>query len=166
MPESNPTKTCTKCQESTPLEEFYRDKRAVDGRYPACKSCHNSVVMRYYRTPEGKQTTKKAKQHQRDIGRAKYWVDKCRKSDKGHQWYRTYRLQNIEKVKARMAVGNAIRAGKLPWPKDCSCDQCGKPAEQYHHHLGYKPEHWLIVVPFCRLCHRLHHQIAYSDRIA
>lgn len=33
-------KTCTKCGDSKPLTEFYKDKRGKDGRYAACRACH------------------------------------------------------------------------------------------------------------------------------
>ena len=36
-------KTCTKCGEAKPLEEFYADKRATDGRISRCKPCHNEA---------------------------------------------------------------------------------------------------------------------------
>ena len=33
------SKTCTTCERSLPLSDFYRDKRRADGRYSECKSC-------------------------------------------------------------------------------------------------------------------------------
>lgn len=33
------TKTCSRCQEEKPLEEFPRRARSSDGRAPACSSC-------------------------------------------------------------------------------------------------------------------------------
>lgn len=35
-------KTCSKCQESKPLDEYYKDNRQQDGKYSACKACHNT----------------------------------------------------------------------------------------------------------------------------
>lgn len=34
-----PSKTCTKCEKSKLLLEFYHDPRASDGRWSCCKSC-------------------------------------------------------------------------------------------------------------------------------
>jgi hypothetical protein len=33
--------------------------------------------------------------------------------------------------------------------------RCGKPAQHYHHHLGYEKKHRLHVIPLCTECHYL-----------
>jgi len=33
------SKTCTTCERSLPLSDFYRDARRADGRYSECKDC-------------------------------------------------------------------------------------------------------------------------------
>lgn len=40
-------KACTKCGEVKPLDEFYKDKRRVDGRRPHCKKCVAEYRRRY-----------------------------------------------------------------------------------------------------------------------
>ena len=59
--------------------------------------------------------------------------------------------------KARQAVSNLIRAGKLPRADDVPCADCGHiGASQKHdwdHHLGYQPEHYTDVESVCRICH-------------
>jgi hypothetical protein len=44
------TKTCTKCGETKPLTEFWRDRRKSDGRTPACRACmkasHSAWIAR------------------------------------------------------------------------------------------------------------------------
>jgi len=35
-------KTCTKCGEAKPVEAFYREKRAADGRRSDCGACNNA----------------------------------------------------------------------------------------------------------------------------
>ena len=42
---SSPSKTCTKCKVDTPLSEFYRSKRAPDGRQWQCKPCCKQASM-------------------------------------------------------------------------------------------------------------------------
>jgi 5-methylcytosine-specific restriction endonuclease McrA len=41
-------KTCTKCQQTKPLEEFYAERRNKDGRIPRCKSCVRAQSMAYH----------------------------------------------------------------------------------------------------------------------
>ena len=53
------------------------------------------------------------------------------------------------------AVGAAVWTyGSLPQASSCQCVECGRAAHDYHHHLGYEPEHWLDVIPLCRVCHQ------------
>jgi hypothetical protein len=40
-------KTCTRCHLEKPLEAFYRDKRASDGRYAMCKPCADRNTERW-----------------------------------------------------------------------------------------------------------------------
>lgn len=55
-------KTCNRCGEMLPLDEFYKEKRAPDGHYARCKTCHIAQVngkltpsrpKRTYRSPIG-----------------------------------------------------------------------------------------------------------------
>lgn len=39
-------KTCTKCRETKPISDFYRDRNRKDGRQPWCKPCANAGVRR------------------------------------------------------------------------------------------------------------------------
>ena len=36
---TTPSKTCSKCGQTKPTTEFYRNKKAVDGLLPTCKAC-------------------------------------------------------------------------------------------------------------------------------
>ena len=174
MPESNPTKTCTKCQESKPLEEFYRDKRAVDGRQFRCKACQKEDGRAFLNTPAGResnrrsvkkyQTTEKftvAHKRYRDANREvlhdrhREW----RNTEGGKEHLSKYRKDHPEEVAARHAVHRAVIKGVIPHISTQACKECGKPAEHWHH-KSYLPEHWLSVDPFCSCCHQLHHQIA------
>jgi len=55
--------------------------------------------------------------------------------------------------RAYAAVREAVKLGQLPPIKSCTCCECGKPATDYHHYLGYEKEHWLAVEPLCKSCH-------------
>lgn len=59
-----------------------------------------------------------------------------------------------ERMKARSAVNNAVKLGKLPCPNTMQCYYGNHPATQYHHYKGYKPKFWLKVIPVCVKCHQ------------
>lgn len=84
-------------------------------------------------------------------------------------WYKEWRKANPEKMRtyarndaiknpagyfARLAVRLAVLSGELPPVKTLQCVNCEEPAVDYHHHRGYAQEHWLDVIPVCRLCHK------------
>jgi len=58
---------------------------------------------------------------------------------------------------ASNALRKAIRQGRITKPSALPCHDCGKPARQYHHHLGYAHSHWLDVVAVCVSCHHRRH---------
>lgn len=141
-----PTKRCSKCRIEYPAssEHFYHHKRSKDGFYPQCKSCKDS----YRQTPKGREVTKRK-------------VNKWRKTEKGTAFVREKlrrRKDDIDplKLSARQSVNYAVHTGKLQPIKSCTCQICGKQAEEYHH-WSYEPEHWLDVIPLCQPCHtKLH----------
>jgi len=67
-----------------------------------------------------------------------------------------YRYNNPEKYRAHIAVGNAVRSGRLKKPD--GCEQCGGPPPVHGHHDDYaKP---LDVRWLCVACHSLEHRKA------
>ena len=40
-------KTCSKCKETKPLDQFYHCKEAKDGRHSYCKPCNNTVTKEW-----------------------------------------------------------------------------------------------------------------------
>lgn len=156
-------KACTKCQAVKPLEDFYKAKQNRDGRKSWCKVCEIDYSRQYQKTPKGKEVAKKFGQSEKGKKRMRQY-DKSPKgrekhsryntSDKGHAYYKKARENNPAKIKARDAVNNAIKRGILPSAKTLSCKICGRPAEEYHHCMGYAPKHHLAVEPYCIACHR------------
>lgn len=59
------------------------------------------------------------------------------------------------KVKARCAVNHAVRMGRLARPRTLPCIDCGNPAREYDHHLGYDLVNHLNVQPVCAKCHKI-----------
>ena len=67
-----------------------------------------------------------------------------------------WRAAHPDRARARDAVNNAVRSGRLVRPDTCS--GCGKPGRvEGHHHLGYDAAHLLDVVWMCHACHWMAH---------
>lgn len=54
---------------------------------------------------------------------------------------------------ARSTVHYAVKVGRLPRANTVPCVDCGGPAEEYDHYLGYEAEQWLAVQAVCHACH-------------
>lgn len=146
------SKRCSKCKEIKQLSEFGKCKRAKIGRQSYCKKCQ-TLWTRDYRK------CKKCQTYQRN-----YWQSiqgktirkKYRQTKKGKRTEclssAMYRIRYPKKTAAVSAVGNAIKASKLPHPKTLKCVKCHKNAQEYHH-PNYTPKHQLDVIPICRICH-------------
>lgn len=117
-------KRCSVCHQEKPLDEFYNHVRSRDGKTSACKECSREAARRYRASPRGKATR------------------------------RLRRIKDKQKIQARDAVSNAIKRGEMPRAQDCACAECGGTAVAYHHHRGYRTEHFLDVVPLCADCHQ------------
>jgi hypothetical protein len=160
---SKQVKVCTKCKTEKPLTDFYKAKQNRDGRKSWCKTCEIEYSRQYQKTPKGKEVAKRYAQSEKGKKRMRKF-DKSPKGRKKHSRYnrsgkgRAYdklsKKRHSLKTKARYAVNNAVKAGKLPAVKTLTCKSCGSPAEEYHHFNGYTPENWLDVEPMCIQCHR------------
>ena len=80
------SKTCAKCGETKPLDDFYRDKTGAGGRRPDCKECVREYSRRYYE--ENRDKVRERKCRYREENR-----DKVRESE------RRYREENRDKVR-------------------------------------------------------------------
>lgn len=85
-------KTCTKCGETKPLEDFGRDKRSRDGRTARCKECINAYTRAWHhRDIEQNRAKKRAYLKSRgEVGRAA-----------GRESARRWRAANPEKARAK-----------------------------------------------------------------
>lgn len=66
---------------------------------------------------------------------------------------RIHQLRNPERHAARTAITMAVKGGLLPRASELRCVDCGSPAEEYDHHLGYAPAYIFAVMPRCVSCH-------------
>lgn len=140
-------RTCTQCGEAKALAEFYRNSQMRDGYLRKCKSCvkanslsHRATNADYYREYD----RKRARDPQRVKARQEYAAQHTS---------RPRPEPDPVKRAARVALGNAVRDGKLTKPTNC--DVCGQPGKIHGHHDDYsKP---LEVVWCCPPCHGLIH---------
>lgn len=167
-------KRCGMCKQWLHISEFGLNRRTFDGRSYRCKRCHAAQARdhkqtrraegreRTYETPTDApkrcnacQQVKEAaafglNRHAAD-GR-NYTCRECRRAQRGTKYHR-YRPADLDRQRARGAVSDAVRRGKMPAASTLPCAQCGGPASHYHHHNGYDKGHRLDVVPLCPACH-------------
>ena len=89
-------KTCNKCKEEKPFEEFVKDSQKKDGRDSWCKDCRKQYRVRHYKENKDKINL-----------RNKEWVIQNRDKVKIHkqnwklknkEYDKEYRLNNKEKI--------------------------------------------------------------------
>ena len=147
------SKVCFKCGVLKPLTEFYKHKAMADGHVNKCKECNKKDVKQnrkdkseYYKeydknrdqTPE-----RKALKEAYAKGKGK---------DKASEAKKRYIEKNPKKRSAHIAVGNALRDGKLVKQP---CQVCGS-VNVHAHHCDYdKP---FDVLWLCPLHHEAWHQ--------
>ncbi len=160
------TYTCKLCSATSDKVEFYK------GVTSRCKECHKQKVRenrannperhraydakrfqddpkvkarhkRYQATTAGQESMRKAREK---------WAEN--NGDVIKAAHQKWLLENPEKRAAHIAVGNAVRDGKLFKPD--SCDDCEMPGRLDGHHEDYsKP---LDVDWLCRKCHLARHK--------
>ena len=66
-----------------------------------------------------------------------------------------------DKLQARARINADVRMGLRPDPNNLHCAACGHKGydrrHEYHHHLGYAPEHHYDVLSLCSSCHHEEH---------
>ena len=147
------TKRCSKCKQIKPVNEFYRNKSMAGGYANQCISCFKETHKKYRDSDKGKErdlryrsTEKWQEIHQ--AANRKYKQTEASKTS-----YASYYQRNKHKNRARGRIFDAVRSGRIKPATDFPCVHCGKPALEYHHHLGYDDAHSFDVIPLCKTCH-------------
>lgn len=151
-------KECFRCQEVKALSEYYRHPHMGDGHLNKCKSCTKAdsrkhreekllVILEYNRQRGQLQHRKEAvkrrapkynRQRDNEIMREKY----------------------PDQRRARTALSNAVRDGKIEKPT--ACQNCGTKGRLHGHHHDYsKP---LDVQWLCVDCHGAIHRAENEAR--
>lgn len=148
------SKRCFVCGVTKVLESFYRHPQMSDGHLNKCKLCTRRDV-RENRTAKFEHYSayerSRAARPDRVEARRRYARTAAGKAahTRACKWQR---VVNADKYKARTAVGNALRAGKL---KRLPCQVCGTAPSQAHHRDYSKP---LEVLWLCRSHHAEAHR--------
>lgn len=131
------SKTCFKCMAEKSLSDFYRHPMMADGRLGKCKECAKSDVKK------------------NRLGKLDYYrkYDRMRGNRQTPEYRASYQAEFPKKTKARTAVGNAVRDGKLQKPK--TCEECGLVGCIHGHHDDYDLP--LDVRWLCAACHAKWH---------
>lgn len=146
-------KTCFKCKVEKAITEFYVHPAMGDGRLNKCKECTRKDVAENYRANFGHY--QQYEKQRRDLphrvqGRRAYAQSSDGKASHAKSLKRQREL-HPEKYRARVAVGNAIRDGKLVRRP---CEKCGAEKSEAHHDDYRKP---LEVRWLCKRHHVEHH---------
>lgn len=151
-------KECRKCGESKPLEDFYRDRSKKDGRGSYCKECGRSYARDWRRKNPERTAENWKRWHEQNPERMAEWRKQWNQENREllSKIWRDRSERDREKVKARSAVQDAVRTGKILKPDACEgCAEPIAPSELQGHHPNYDEP--LRVVWLCPRCHRAVH---------
>jgi len=132
------TKKCFKCRKVKEIDNFYKHPQMGDGYLGKCKLCTRKDVKRRYYDPEAREKIIKYEQER---------FKKPERKEKVKEYAETMRKNNPGKYKARYAVSNAIRNGKMFKEP---CEVCSETKVEAHHHDYRSP---LKVMWLCRKHH-------------
>jgi hypothetical protein len=130
-------KVCIKCGVPKPLAEFYSHPRMADKRFNKCKECAKVDAKQNY-------ADQRPKFHRYEQERNRTASRRAQRRRAG----KLHRERNPDKAKARDALKNAVRDGRVVRQP---CVHCGSNKAQGHHTDYSKP---LEVVWACFKCHR------------
>jgi hypothetical protein len=130
-------KHCFKCDTDKPRSDFYTHPQMADGLLGKCKECTKRDTRIHYEVSGGR---KEYEQTRSQTSQRKEYLS---------QASRKHRERNPERYKARTAVSNALRDGRLIKEPCFYCN--GTERVQAHHHDYSKP---LDVKWVCFKCHR------------
>jgi hypothetical protein len=137
------TKRCFKCAEEKPLDEFYAHPEMGDGHLNKCKDCAKKDARQHrIKNPE------KVREYDRSRAQQPHRIA-LRRREYEREWD-----NHPDRMKARNALGNAVRDGKV---QKLPCAFCGaEDGLEAHHHDYTKP---LDVTWLCKPCHRRFHAL-------
>ena len=136
-------KTCFKCKEEKPLDDFYKHPRMKDGHLNKCIDCTKDDVMKHR-----EENIDKVREYDRGRGKLPHRLKLSTDVTKRR------REESPLMYRAHTAVKSAIRNGTLVKPDICPvCNKAGK--IEGHHEDYTKP---LDIDWMCTVCHNQRHK--------
>lgn len=134
-------KTCTKCLEEKPLDEFHNDKSRRDGKRDRCKTCARISTSKYYSENKEKvienaaKWQKDNKERYREISSKSYYKNIKERRVKGSHYSALWAKNNPDKCRDKTALraarkleldtGNVAEWSDLLDFYGDSCMKCG-----------------------------------------
>ena len=145
-------KTCWKCQQSKPVDSFYRNASKRDGRSDECKACDKArqQAKPLALTREGARLRQRRHREDPNVREREREYQQGWRSINSEQAKNYQRSVSQTVVCARAAVNNAVRDGRLQ--RAPACWNCGGTPVQAHH-SSYAADMWLAVTWLCSQCH-------------
>ena len=133
------TKTCFKCNQTKPIDDFYEHPGMADGHLGKCKECAKKDVLGHR-----KANLKRIRAYDRERSKLPHRIAMNIARTK------VFRKMNPLAYAAHSIVNYAVRSGKLKKPRKCS--ECPQTKMIHGHHEDYyKP---LDVIWLCQVCHK------------
>lgn len=151
-------KKCRKCDDTKPLDDFHKSPHYKDGKRPYCKECIRAENRKWKANNPERNAQHRRKWYEANKEKAKADFDRWRRENPERFAEKLKRSQekHPDRVKARKALNNAVRDGKIEKPDRCA--ECGGLTQSRrlhgHHHNYGKP---LEVEWICSDCHGARH---------
>lgn len=128
-------KRCVACREWRSIERFGNDATRGDGRSATCLDCGNERSRVTYRPVPLEERLR--------LGPPRIAA------------------RDGDRKQARARINADVDGGLRPDPNDLFCALCGHKGpdrrHEYHHAMGYAPEHHNDVLALCTRCHHAEH---------
>ncbi len=147
-------KKCFKCGSILPIDDFYSHPGMADGRLNKCKACtrSDSEARRVEKMKDPDWAEREAERHRIKSEKSRSEGRACVLSpEKRREVHINHAKKYPQKHTARIALGNAVRSGKI---LKNACEICGDKDSEAHHDDYLKP---LDVVWLCPKHHAARH---------
>ena len=151
-------KTCNRCGQSKPLDQFSKHLSRKDGYSTICRECNSSKCHEFWVHKKQDANFLLKNRERRSASRLlrpDAPRDKAAKAAANSIWL----SRNTEKKRAHSAVNWALKCGRLIRKP---CVICGNPKSQAHHEDYTKP---LDVIWFCHTHHMKHHRNRRAEEL-